>query len=128
MDSPMVRAIKEAYQNGQEDEALEPIIKVNSQGKPIGKLESGDYVIFYDIRGEREIQLTQSLTEREFDHFPQKENLRVNFVTMIDYDSRLDVRVAFPSEKKIKNTLTETISRTGKNLIKIAESEKAVWL
>jgi len=123
-----VEAIKSAYRDGQEDEALEPIIKVDSRGKPLGRFESGDYVIFYDIRGEREIQLTQGLTDKRFKHFPRKDNLNLNFVTMIDYDPRLRVRVAFPSEKKIKNTLTEVISKTGIPLVKIAESEKAIHI
>jgi len=126
--SLLVEAIKNAYREGQEDEALEPIIKVDSRGKPLGRFDNGDYVIFYDIRGEREVQLTQGLTDKKFEHFPRKENLNLNFVTMIDYDSHLRVKVAFPSEKKIKNTLAEVISKAGLPLIKIAESEKAIHI
>lgn len=123
---PLVKAIKEAYHHGQEDEALEPIIKVDSHGNPRGRLSEGDYVIFYDIRGEREVQLTQSLTEENFAHFPQEGDLNLNFVTMIEYDSRLKVKVAFPSEKEIRNTLAEVISRAGLRMAKIAESEKEI--
>jgi len=126
--TPLVEAIKSAYQNGQEDEALEPIVKVDSQALPMGRFENGDYVIFYDIRGEREVQLTHSLTDKEFEPFPREEDLNLHFVTMIDYDSDLRVKVAFPSEKKIKNTLTEVISKTGLPLVKIAESEKAIHI
>ena len=126
--SPLVEAVENAYREGQEDEALEPIVKVDSQGQPLGRFENGDYVIFYDIRGEREIQLTQSLTDKKFKPFPQKEKLNLHFVTMIDYDSDLRVKVAFPSEKKIKNTLTEVISQAGMPLVKIAESEKAIHI
>jgi len=127
-NSSLEKAIREAYNDGQEDEALEPIIKVNSQSKPLGRIDKRDSVIFYDIRGEREVQLTRSLTEKNFSPFPQKENLNLNFVTMIDYDSRLKVRVAFPSEKKIRNTLAEVISKAGLRLVKIAESEKAIHI
>ena len=119
-------AIREAYEKGQEDEALEPIIKAELTGKPIGRIGNGDYVIFYDLRGEREIELTQSLTEPRFPHFSRPDHLGLHFVTMISYDPLLQVRVAFPPEEKIKNTLTEMISRAGFRVAKISESEKAV--
>lgn len=124
----MVKAIKKAYGAGQEDEALEPIIKFDRPSVPSGRFRDGDYVIFYDIRGEREIELTESLTDRDFNHFSVKPDLHLNFVTMIEYDSDLDVRVAFPSEGKIEKTLAEAISNAGLRLLKIAESEKSVHL
>jgi len=119
-------AIREAYTRGQEDEALEPIIKADPSGKPRGRFGPGDYVIFYDIRGEREIELTRSLTEDDFGHFSRRKHLHLHFVTMITYDPMLRARTAFPAEEKIKNTLTEVISRQGLRLAKISESEKAV--
>jgi 2,3-bisphosphoglycerate-independent phosphoglycerate mutase len=122
---PLPEAIRKAYQAGEEDEALEPIIKFSPSGQPVGRLKHGDSVIFYDIRGEREIELTRSLTEGSFAHFPIKKNLQLNFVTMIDYDPSLQVKVAFPADGKIKNTLAEVLSKAGLRLAKIAESEKA---
>lgn len=124
----MVGAIKKAYKAGQEDEALEPVIAVDSSGQPLGRFEKGDYVIFYDIRGEREIELTQSLVNREFSPFPVEKDLDLNFVTMIEYDSSLDVKVAFPPDGKIPNTLSEVLSKEGLNFLKISESEKAVHI
>jgi len=125
-NSPLVRSIKKAYQAGQEDEALDPIVTVDASGRPLGRLENGDYVIFYDIRGEREIELTESFINRDFSHFPVKKDLNLNFVTMIEYDSSLKARVAFPSEGKIKNTLAEVLSGAGMSLLKISESEKEI--
>jgi 2,3-bisphosphoglycerate-independent phosphoglycerate mutase len=119
-------AVRRAYAAGQEDEALEPIIRASSSGLPIGLLGRGDGVIFYDIRGEREIELTRSLTDPEFPYFPRPESLELDFVTMISYDRGLRAAVAFPPEEKIQNTLTEAVSRAGLRTAKIAESEKAV--
>ncbi|MDH7511826.1 MAG: hypothetical protein QHH14_02640 [Clostridiales bacterium] len=121
-------SIREAYKKGQEDETLEPVIKTDAAGRPLGRLSEGDYVIFYDIRGEREVEMTECLTSAEFRHFPRKENLRLNFVTMVEYDSRLPVRVAYPPEKKIRNALAEVITQSGLSLVKIAESEKAAHI
>ncbi len=126
VQDPMVRAVMQAYQTGQEDEALEPIVAVDAAGQPIGRLKDGDYVIFYDIRGEREIQLTESLIRGDFSHFPVQPGTVLRFVTMIEYSRQLGVRVAFPPLGRIRNTLAETVTRTGRRICKIAESEKAV--
>jgi 2,3-bisphosphoglycerate-independent phosphoglycerate mutase len=122
----LTQAVRDAYASGQEDEALEPIVKFSASGRPLGRIEPGDSVIFYDIRGEREIELTRSLTEDHFAHFARAENLGLHFVTMIAYDPALKAGVAFPPEGKIKNTLTEVVTRAGLRVAKIAESEKAV--
>jgi len=123
---PLVQAIKKAYKAGQEDEALEPIVATDFSGQPVGRLSKGDYVIFYDIRGEREIELTQSLIDKDFSHFAIDKDLDLKFVTMIEYDSSLKVKVAFPPNGKIRNTLGEILSQAGLNVLKISESEKAV--
>jgi 2,3-bisphosphoglycerate-independent phosphoglycerate mutase len=124
----LARAIREAYAAGQEDEALEPIIKTSLGGRPRGRLGSGDSVIFYDIRGEREVELTESLTDRKFNRFARRGNLRLHFVTMITYDPRLAVSVAFPPQGEIRNTLVEVLCRNGLGPAKISESEKAVHI
>ncbi|HIE43608.1 MAG TPA: phosphoglycerate mutase (2,3-diphosphoglycerate-independent), partial [Candidatus Omnitrophica bacterium] len=54
----IVQSIKQAYVRGEEDETLEPIVLVDNQGRPIGRIRNGDYIIFYNIRGEREVELT----------------------------------------------------------------------
>ncbi len=124
--NPLVQAIKKAYEAGQEDEALEPIVAIDPSGQPVGRLSKGDYVIFYDIRGEREIELTRSLIDKDFSHFLVDKDLDLNFLTMIEYDSSLKVKVAFPPDGKIRNTLGEVLSQAGLNVLKISESEKAI--
>jgi 2,3-bisphosphoglycerate-independent phosphoglycerate mutase len=123
---PMVKAIRKAYKEGQEDEALEPLVAVDSAGSLVGRFRDGDSVIFYDIRGEREIEITESLTDPEFSHFQIEKNIRLKFATMIEYSSALDVQVAFEPEGEIKNTLAEVITSAGMKLLKITESEKAI--
>lgn len=125
-DIPWVKAIRQAYKEGQEDEALEPLIAVDSSGSPVGRFQDGDSVIFYDIRGEREIELTESLTDPSFDHFQIDGEIRLNFVTMIEYSSALDVRIAFKPDGEIENTLAEVITKAGMKILKITESEKAI--
>ena len=115
----MVSAIKEAYDKGEEDEALEPIVAVDRDGQPFGRIQQGDSVIFYDIRGEREVEITESLIKNNFSHFPIAKELDLNFVTMIEYSSSLDVKVAFPPEKRIANTFVEVVTQAGLRLLKM---------
>jgi 2,3-bisphosphoglycerate-independent phosphoglycerate mutase len=120
------QAVREAYRAGQEDESLEPIVAASPRGRPAGRLRAGDGVVFYDVRGEREVELSRSLTAGRFSHFPRGRHPRVHLTTMISYDRALDAEVAFPPEEKLVNTLTEVVVRSGRRVAKVAESEKAV--
>lgn len=122
---PMSEAVRAAYQSGQEDEAIEPLVRVDGAGQPVGRIGDGDYVIFYDIRGEREIELTSAFVTPEFPHFPHRA-IKVHFATMIEYAKSLRVQVAFPPVRHIRHTLGEVVSAHGLRQVKISESEKAI--
>ena len=51
----MAEAVLAAYARGEEDEALNPLVLVGADGRPVGRVQAGDYVVFYNIRGEREV-------------------------------------------------------------------------
>jgi 2,3-bisphosphoglycerate-independent phosphoglycerate mutase len=125
---PIADAVREAYRRGEEDEAMEPIVLEDGDGRSLGRIGSGDYVIFYDIRGEREIQLTQCFTDPSFSDFPIPEGHFARFVTMIQYAPHLDAKVAFPPLEELENTLCQVVSRAGRKQVKIVETEKAVHL
>ncbi|OHE21553.1 MAG: phosphoglycerate mutase [Syntrophobacterales bacterium RBG_19FT_COMBO_59_10] len=119
-------ALREAYRRGEEDEMFSPLVLTDGKDKPIGRIAGGDAVIFYNIRGEREIELTRSLTEEDFQKFPVAAQMRLKFATMIEYCKGLPVRVAFPPDGIIEDTLSDTIARHGLRQAKITEAEKAV--
>ena len=121
----MADAVRAAYRAGEEDEAMEPRVLVGADGRPVGRIGGGDYVIFYDIRGEREIELTQAFTEPAFAHFATAP-IETHWATMIQYSPDLDVRVAFPPAGALADTLSECVSRAGLGQVKISESEKAI--
>jgi 2,3-bisphosphoglycerate-independent phosphoglycerate mutase len=121
----MAEAVRAAYGADQEDETLEPLVRVDCEGRPVGSIQDGDYVIFYDIRGEREVELTSAFLDREFPYFARPP-MHTHFATMIEYHPDLDVRVAFPPVGRLADTLSEVVSRAGLRQIKIVESEKAI--
>lgn len=123
----MSQAVREAYKRVDDEEMMEPMVLTDNEDHPVGRMKDGDSAIFYNIRGEREIELTESLTDEAFDKF-SAEKMNIHFATMIEYRKGLNVRVAFPQEGNISDTLSECISKAGKKQVKITEMEKAVHL
>jgi 2,3-bisphosphoglycerate-independent phosphoglycerate mutase len=125
---PLAEAVRAAYRAGEDDETMEPLVRVNSeQGRnvPVGRIQDGDYVIFYDLRGEREVELSQAFVDDEFPYFA-REPITTHWVTMIEYDPDLNVQVAYPPLGEVEDTLFETVSKAGLRQVRIVESEKQV--
>jgi 2,3-bisphosphoglycerate-independent phosphoglycerate mutase len=123
----MAESVRKAYAGGEEDEQLLPRVLVGSDGRPVGRVADGDPVIFYDIRGEREVELTRAFTEPDFPYFNTQGKIS-RFITMIEYNANLNANVMFPPETRVKNSLCEAICISGRKLSKVVESEKAIHL
>jgi 2,3-bisphosphoglycerate-independent phosphoglycerate mutase len=121
--TPLALGVTRAYARGQDDEGLEPLVLTGEAG-PVGIMRPGDEVIFYNLRGEREIELCQALADPEFPHFPRPEEFHVRLTTLIQYHPDLRAEVAFPSET-VEDSLGEVISRAGRRQLKVSETEKA---
>lgn len=124
----MAEAVKDAYRQGQDDETMEPLVRLDPNGQPLGRIQSGHTVVFYNIRGEREIQLTKSFTDLSFHEFARPAGFAAKFVTMIEYSRDLKVKVAYPPIEHVSGTLGEVISKAGLKQVKVVESEKGVHL
>jgi len=122
----MSQAVKAAYLRGEDDETMLPLVRVEADGRPLGRIKPLDGVIFYNIRGEREVELTRALVEDDFAEFPVRRDLNLAFATMVEYDPRLRVPCAFPPDGEIRDTLGEVIARAGLTQVKITEAEKAM--
>ncbi len=117
-------AVRESYHEGQTDYSLEPIVLTDPQGRPIGRVQDGDAVIFCCRRGEREIQLTEAFTEPGPGHFPRREFQNLTFVILTLYHEKFrDLPIAF-APTRIQDTLGELVSRAKLRQLRVAESEK----
>ncbi len=120
----MANAVRTLYQQGQTDYMLEPLVRVDEKGQPVGCIQDGDAVIFCCRRGEREIELTEAFVEPDFDYFPRRKFDALNFVILTLYHEKfLHLPVAF-APALIPNTLGETVSRAGLRQLRVSESEK----
>ena len=125
-DHLMSEAVRSRYQEGEGDEELSPLVRADQIGKPVHRIGCGDVVFFYDLRGEREVELSRALIEPDFPYFPTAGP--VELYTMIEYHPSLKAEVVFPPEERLKNTLCEVLSKAGLRILKITESEKAIHL
>ncbi|PKO13544.1 MAG: phosphoglycerate mutase (2,3-diphosphoglycerate-independent) [Chloroflexi bacterium HGW-Chloroflexi-10] len=116
--------VRKVYLEGQVDYSLEPLVRVDSQGIPLGNIESGDSVVFCCRRGEREIELTEAFTETQFPYFTRPELNNLYFVILTLYHEKFkDLPVAF-APFKTQDTLGEIISKANLSQFHCAESEK----
>ncbi|WP_432411687.1 2,3-bisphosphoglycerate-independent phosphoglycerate mutase [Rasiella sp. SM2506] len=117
-----LESIKESYKNGVTDEFIEPIV-LTEGNKPIAIIEKDDVVIFFNFRTDRGRQLTEVLTQENYEEFGMH-RIPLYFVTLTNYDhSFKNIKVVFNKED-LKDTLGETLSKHGKTQIRIAETEK----
>src|SRR5512135_1235361 len=106
-------AVRELYAAGQTDYALDPIVLTDQIGVPYGRVADGDAVIFCCRRGDREVELTEAFTEKDFPYFERPSFSHLNFIILTLYHEKFkDLPVAFlPS--RIPDTLGEVASRVG---------------
>jgi 2,3-bisphosphoglycerate-independent phosphoglycerate mutase len=122
--SALADAVRELYGEGQTDYSLEPIVLVDAEARPLGRIADGDAVIFCCRRGEREVQLTEAFVDPALDRFPRRDFRNLTFVILTLYHEKFkDLPVAF-APTKIKDTLGEIVSRARLRQLHVAESEK----
>jgi 2,3-bisphosphoglycerate-independent phosphoglycerate mutase len=115
--------VRQSYKINETDEFIRPTI-IYSGSEPVGKIEDGDSVIFFNFRADRARELTMALTDKNFTFFERKKIPELSsYVTMTLYDETFTLPIAFPPSK-LTNILGEVISRNGLRQLRIAETEK----
>lgn len=119
----ILTAIRKSYENNVTDEFIRPIIHVGANNKPLATIEDGDLVICFNFRTDRGREITQVLTQKDFEDFNMKK-LDLDYITFTTYDETfLGVQVLFEKDN-LENTLGEVLEKAGKKQIRIAETEK----
>lgn len=117
-------AVGNAYEQGETDYAISPLVNEDNLGQAEGRIRDGDSVIFCCRRGEREIELTDAFVDPDFLHFKRRILDDLYFVILTLYHEKFkNLPVAF-APVKIKETLAETISKESLSQFHCAESEK----
>ncbi len=121
--SDPTRAIRDAYQRGENDEFIKPIIISGDQQPPV-VIADNDTVIFFNFRADRVRELTHAFIDVDFDKFacPKRPQL-AQCVTFTRYEKNFTLPVAFPPVA-MTHILGEEVSHHGLSQLRIAETEK----
>lgn len=119
----MVEAVQESYDQKVTDEFIKPIVKVDKNGEPVGKLQEGDVVLCFNFRTDRLREITTVLTQNDMPEHGMK-TMPLYYLTMTNYDKSFEnVHIVY-NKQDVKNTIGEVLANAGKKQIRIAETEK----
>ena len=108
------------------DQDLPPFV-IAENGKPVGTVEDGDSVIFYNFRGDRSIEISKAFDAPagEFDKFDRVRVPAVVYAGMLEYDGDLHIPNRYlVSPPEITNTMSEYLTLTGVSQLAISETQK----
>jgi 2,3-bisphosphoglycerate-independent phosphoglycerate mutase len=98
---------------------------VAENGKPVGTMEDGDSVIYFNFRGDRALEITQAFEEEAFDKFDRGRRPKVLYAGMMEYDSDLHIPKNYlVSPPQIDRTLGEYFAKSGVRTLAISETQK----
>ena len=104
-----------------------PAFVIAENGKPVGTIEDGDSVIFYNFRGDRAIEISKTFDapEGKFDKFDRVRVPKVVYSGMLEYDGDLHIPNNYlVNPPEITNTLGEYLAGTGIRQLAISETQK----
>ncbi len=119
----VLEAIKESYNEGLTDEFIKPVVIVDENKKPIGKIEAGDVVICFNYRTDRLRQITTALTQKDVPEQGMK-TLSLHYVTMTTYDESFKNVHCIYTKDNVAHSMGEEVANAGLKQIRIAETEK----
>ena len=115
-----VAAIRQAYQRGENDEFVKPLM-IDPEN---GVVADDDGLIFFNFRADRARQITRTFNEEGFSGFVRAVRPKLSaYVCMTMYDEHFDLPVAF-GPMHMEGLLGEALSLKGLKQLRIAETEK----
>ena len=113
-------------ETGKIDQDIDPFV-IAADGKPVGTIEDGDSVIFYNFRGDRAIEISKTFDtpEGQFDKFDRVRYPKVVYAGILEYDGDLHIPSKYlVNPPEISNTMGEYLANTGVAQYAISETQK----
>ena len=118
-----IRALREQHP-GTIDQDLPPFV-IAADGKPVGKVEDGDSVIFFNFRGDRAIEISRAFEEAAFDKFDRVRFPKITYAGMLQYDGDLKLPPRFlVNPPAIRDTTGEWFAKSGIKQFACSETQK----
>ena len=116
-------AIHGSYDRDETDEFVKPTVIVNG-GVPVGTINDGDSVVFFNFRPDRAREITHAFCDDEFRSFKRDRKLDLVYVCFSDYDPLIDNKLVAFEKIAVTNTFGEWLAANGMKQARIAETEK----
>lgn len=102
-----------------------PSFVVEKDGSPIGTIEDGDAVIFFNFRGDRAIEISRAFEENDFSEFDRVRFPDVFYAGMMQYDGdALIPKNYLVQAPAIDNTVSEYLCGAGITSYAVSETQK----
>ena len=103
------------------------IVEEAADGKavPVGTIEDGDSVVYFNFRGDRALEITAAFEEAAFDKFDRVRVPKVCYAGMMEYDGDTHVPKRYlVSPPSIDKTMGEYLAASGVRTLAISETQK----
>lgn len=99
---------------------------ITENGKPVGTINDGDAIIFFNFRGDRALEITECFENKNnFSHFDRKRFPEVFYAGMMEYDGDLKLPKNFlVSPPRIDRTISEYLCASNIKQLAISETQK----
>jgi len=112
-------------ETGAIDQDLDPFV-IAEGGKPVGTIEDGDSVVFFNFRGDRAIEISKAFEGgADFDKFDRVRVPKVTYAGMLEYDGDLHIPSRYlVAPPEITNTMGEYLVSAGVTQFAMSETQK----
>ena len=98
---------------------------ISSNGTPVGTIEDGDAVVYFNFRGDRALEMTAAFENDDFSWFDRVRRPKVEYAGMMEYDGDLHVPAQYlVSPPSIDRTMGEYLAASRVPMLAISETQK----
>jgi 2,3-bisphosphoglycerate-independent phosphoglycerate mutase len=107
------------------DQWLDAFVIVDEFHRPVGTIEDGDAVVFFNFRGDRAIEISRAFEEENFKEFDRTRGPKVLYAGMMEYDGDLKIPKNYlVSPPEIEKTVSEYLCANEIKSFAISETQK----
>lgn len=107
------------------DQYMDAFVVVDDNNNPVGTIQDGDAVVFFNFRGDRAIEISRAFEEKDFSYFDRKRVPNVFYAGMMEYDGDLHIPTNYlVAPPAIDRTVSEYLCAEGITSFAISETQK----
>ncbi len=121
-------AVQALYESSGKDDQYLPQFVIERDGQPVGKINNGDAVLFFNFRGDRAIEISMAYERDDFEYFNRTEHgphPDIYYAGMLQYDGDEFIPQNYlVNPPDIDRTMGEYLCAEGVKSFAISETQK----